>query len=336
MAYPVATMSLVVEISELLGLSTVTVESALHGLPGIDRETVEAVRNLAEVLGGMELPRAQLRSHAIGVVLPSVKRWFYTEVLSGVTSALVDVGVDTVLFDLVQYGHPGRRDITGALSRHQVDALIVLATEFTETEWRMFSDMGIPVVAIGPSTPGIRRIGVDDYQIGRTITERVVALGHRDIGYLGGFDTQALTFVSTNDRERVFRDVLAEHDIPIRSEWMISGEYRLGLAKRATERFLKQSMLPTVIICASDEMAIGAMYAITAAGLRVGRDISLVGIDNHEYAEAFGLSTIAQYPEEQGALAARTLFAELAGARPVSLFPPARWEYIERSSLVSR
>jgi DNA-binding LacI/PurR family transcriptional regulator len=70
---------------------------------------------------------------------------------------------------------------------------------------------------------------------------------------------------------------------------------------------------PTAVFADSDEMAMGAILAAHDAGLRVPQDISVIGIDDHELAESFGLTTMAQNPFEQGALAARMLLDELHG-----------------------
>jgi DNA-binding LacI/PurR family transcriptional regulator len=63
-------------------------------------------------------------------------------------------------------------------------------------------------------------------------------------------------------------------------------------------------------------MAIGAILAAHDHGLTVPGDLSVIGIDNHDFAESFGLTTMAQDPFEQGAVAARILLDELGGALP--------------------
>jgi DNA-binding LacI/PurR family transcriptional regulator len=85
---------------------------------------------------------------------------------------------------------------------------------------------------------------------------------------------------------------------------------------------------PTAVFAASDEMAVGAVHAVREAGLRVPEDISVIGIDDHEMSEFFGLSTVAQPVHEQGQLAANLLLEALSdgdGAhRPRTLTVPTR------------
>ncbi|HLP22501.1 MAG TPA: LacI family DNA-binding transcriptional regulator [Microbacteriaceae bacterium] len=327
-------MPLIGEIAGLLGLDRTTVSRALRGEPGIQRETVDAVRDLASEL--RSAPKTSgawgRRSSAVGVVVPSVNRWFYTLVLSGIDKVLAENDFDLVLYDLSQPANVARLfDREHLVNR--VDGLLIIATEFELAQWDVLIGSELPMISVGPAIPELRRIGVDDFQVATAVTERVIAYGHTRIGYLGGFDETALVDSSVNDRERAFRDTLAAADIPFHPEWNISGEYRMGKAKEATEVFLAQGDLPTAIVCASDEMALGALYAVSAAGLTPGREISLIGIDGHEYGESFGLATAAQYPDEQGALAADAIVSELSGRPFRSTFVPARWNIIERASL---
>jgi DNA-binding LacI/PurR family transcriptional regulator len=61
-------------------------------------------------------------------------------------------------------------------------------------------------------------------------------------------------------------------------------------------------------------MAIGAMLQARRRGVRVPEDLSIIGIDNHEFSEAMGLTTVAQDPVEQGQQGTRMLLDELAGS----------------------
>ncbi|MDN5906648.1 MAG: substrate-binding domain-containing protein, partial [Micrococcaceae bacterium] len=69
-------------------------------------------------------------------------------------------------------------------------------------------------------------------------------------------------------------------------------------------------------VCASDEMAFGAIFAARDLGLRVPEDVSVIGIDGHELGELLGLTTIAQDPGGQGAAAVGKLLSLLDGADP--------------------
>ena len=85
-------------------------------------------------------------------------------------------------------------------------------------------------------------------------------------------------------------------------------------AMGASRPMLVRAMVaPTAIVCASDEMAMGALLAARDLGREVPADLSIVGIDGHTLGEFWGLTTVAQFPEEQGRLAAEALLRALNG-----------------------
>jgi DNA-binding LacI/PurR family transcriptional regulator len=67
------------------------------------------------------------------------------------------------------------------------------------------------------------------------------------------------------------------------------------------------------VFAGSDEMAFGVLVAAGELGLRVPDDLSVIGIDDHAWSEAFGLTTVRQHPQAQGATAARIVLDELQG-----------------------
>jgi LacI family repressor for deo operon, udp, cdd, tsx, nupC, and nupG len=71
---------------------------------------------------------------------------------------------------------------------------------------------------------------------------------------------------------------------------------------------------PTALVAASDELAFGALATLRGAGLRVHDDFYVVGYDNHELADAVGLTTMEHGVADQGRLAAETLLATFGGA----------------------
>jgi DNA-binding LacI/PurR family transcriptional regulator len=95
---------------------------------------------------------------------------------------------------------------------------------------------------------------------------------------------------------------------------------------------------PTAIFAASDELAFGAMRAAERLGIPMPSELSIIGIDGHEYAELFGLTTIEQYPGEQGRRAvARVmrLLGEASGGDEPTDDAPLATRLVVRSSTTS-
>jgi DNA-binding LacI/PurR family transcriptional regulator len=71
---------------------------------------------------------------------------------------------------------------------------------------------------------------------------------------------------------------------------------------------------PTAVVAWSDEIAMGVLYAVRGAGLRVPEDVSVIGVDDHDLSRLFDLTTVAQPVREQGRVAARLLVEQLVAA----------------------
>jgi len=86
-----------------------------------------------------------------------------------------------------------------------------------------------------------------------TLTEWVIQQGHRAIGFIKGHPLHW----SAHQREQAFRRTMARYNLPVREEWVLQGDYSPESGVRAAEQLLRQSELPTVVLAANDDMAMG-------------------------------------------------------------------------------
>ena len=99
---------------------------------------------------------------------------------------------------------------------------------------------------------------------------------------------------------------LADHIAHIRSDVTLPGGYAAAVDALGDAR-----ARPTAIVATCDEVAIGAIIAARRLGVQVPSDLSVIGIDDHEFAEMFSLTTLRQLPREQGRAAVELLLAQL-------------------------
>jgi LacI family transcriptional regulator, repressor for deo operon, udp, cdd, tsx, nupC, and nupG len=329
-------LATIAEIAAALGVSKSTVSRALRAMPGVSPETIETVRRTAQEMGyipsGAAVGLSTGRNHAVGVLVPALGRWFFDSVVTGVGRVLAAQGYDVVLFDLDRTVGEGARVFVRSILRRRVDALVVVAMMFSDEELAEFALLDIPIVAVGPPTAGVRTIGVNDAAVMTAATEHVLGLGHRRLGFIGGYDNESPSVVSPAEREHAFMTTAMNAGAVVEATWMLSGRYRCARAREVAAPLFRSASWPTAMVCASDEMAIGVMLAIQEAGLRVPQDVSVIGVDDHELAEAFDLTTCRQDPQAQGEIAARQVLAEVDGAPRLDAFPPADFSLVVRGT----
>jgi DNA-binding LacI/PurR family transcriptional regulator len=321
-------MSTIRDVAEAAGVSIATVSRALHGQPRVSEATRRRVLDAATSLHYVASPGAaglaSGRTMAIGVVAPFVNRWFFSGVVHAAEEALRSAGYDLLLYSLGTDASERRRAFSGDLLRKRVDGVLVLGLQPDRAEQDALSAAGGPVAIVGMAVPGWSSVRIDDYAAARRAMDHLIALGHRRIGFLGGHPDDVLHASAAIDRQAGWRDALHSAGLPAEPELDETGGFTVSGGKAGMARLLALPRPPTAVFAASDEMAIAAAWTARRAGLRVPGDLSVVGIDDHEMAELFELTTVAQPVEVQGALAAEMLLTALAdpSAPPVQLVVP--------------
>jgi len=304
------------EVAKLAGVSTATVSRALSGRghvsPSSKAKVEEAAAHLGYVVSSNASSLASGRTRNIGVVIPFLNRWFFSSVLEGAQQALLRHGYDLTLYNLSGDGRERSSVFEHFLLRQRVDAVIAVSLELTEHEVERLHDLGKPLVGVGGPIPGVRTLTIDDVGVARLATEHLIAMGHRRIAHIGGDLEFDLDFhLPTNRRlgyEASLRDAGVEPDPTLfaPADFTIAGGYHA-----AKQLLGAPHDRPTAIFAASDEMAIGCILAARDLGMSVPRDVSIVGIDDYDLSDFFGLSTVAQFPRGQGEKAVEILMEQL-------------------------
>jgi LacI family transcriptional regulator len=159
---------------------------------------------------------------------------------------------------------------------------------------RMLSKLGKPVIRLGtehPQAVGIR-ISVDDKQAAFDITEHLIKLGHRRIGFIKGH----VDYDAASHRYLGYKAALQARDIKVNDALVVQGDFSYASGLEATESLLALTEKPTAIFAANDEMAAGALAAAYKQGLRVPDTLSIAGFDDSPIATAVypQLTTVRQ------------------------------------------
>jgi DNA-binding LacI/PurR family transcriptional regulator len=306
-------MSGISDVARLAGVSKSTASRALSGSGYVSEKTRARVTAVAESLGYVPSTNAASlvtgRTQNIGVVMPYVNRWFFAEVLEGIQQALLERGLDLTLYD-AKPGTSGRtRIFEDFLARKRFDGLIAVGLEPDHDEIDRLITIGRPVVSVVGSSEATTVVEVDDDYAARRATEHLIALGHRDIAFLGG----GMTHWAQVDRRRLDGYLgamtaagLSDHVSHIVSVVTLPGGYASAVDALGDAR-----ARPTAIVATCDEVAIGAIIAARRLGVQVPSDLSVIGIDDHEFAGMFSLTTLRQSPREQGRMAVEMLMNHL-------------------------
>ncbi|MDJ0316781.1 MULTISPECIES: LacI family DNA-binding transcriptional regulator [Arthrobacter] len=306
------------DVAERAEVSTATVSRALRGLPKVHPTTRARVLAVAKEMGYVASPSATRlatgQMKTVGVLVPFIDRWYFARALEGIDQELREHGFNLMLFSLGGYMHGQQRRFTEQMVRKQIDALVVLCLGLSATELGELQRTHVPTVSVGGPVEGCQGIHIDDAAAAAAATQHLIDLGHRKIGHLRGGINDEKNFVVPTLRSAAFEATMLRAGLELRPEWNVVGDYTVGEGVAAAARlFDLPGEAPTAIFCGSDEMALGLMFEAQRRGIRIPEDLSVVGIDDHDFAGPAGLSTIGQKPADHGRLAAKMLLAEVSG-----------------------
>ena len=271
------------ELAASLGLSQTTVSRALNGYPEVNETTRQRVSEAAARQGYRPNASARRlatgRAGAVGIVYTTTEGYgpHTSEFLGGLGGRLaedeIDVLVstaDTLADELNAY----RR----AAQSKKVDCIILHATRPDDVRVELLCELGLPFVLHGRTdTPGkIAWLDIDNHAVSETSALYLLDQGHRQMALING--PRRFTFAA--HREAGFLAALAARGVDLDPNLMVEGMFSDESGFRLMQGLLQQPNRPTAVVAGSMMTALGAVRAIRAAGLEVGKDVSMIAHDD--------------------------------------------------------
>ncbi len=298
-------------------VSVATVSRALRGLPNVADATRERVRAAAVALNYRPDPAASRlaagRTKTVTVVVPTLNGWYFSTVVAGAEGVCADAGYE---FSVIGLPHDDDRDrLLSAETdlERRTDGLLLVEIPISDAQFESLNQRGIAIATIGNATTSHPTVHIDDEAVGRLAAGHLAALGHRRIGVIGGLHYEPGAFDVTAARRRGFESGLADAGRALDPELVERGDFGIDSGQRAMAALLDRARPPTAVFAMSDEMAFGALMELRVRGLRPAVDVSLVGVDDHEFSRVVELTTIRQRVVDHGAAAAGALISTITG-----------------------
>ncbi len=282
------------DIAQYANVALSTVSKVLNNRSGVSEETRERVREAAQILGYQqkvvyEAPVLTPIS-SVGIVTrwqPSVPEEapypFYSQILSGAERACQRQKCQ-LLYSQVEVDKDGYAvEIPAMLRERQVDAIVIVGAFFADTVAALTEDIGTNIVLVDSYTltPLFDSVVTDNVSGAAVAVTHLLEYGHRRIGLIG---SSAHSFPSIRERRQGYREALAYFGIE--REYIEESDLNREDAYHATLRLMQRSPEVSAIFACNDDVAVGVLRALHELELRVPEDVSLVGFDGSELAQA--------------------------------------------------
>jgi DNA-binding LacI/PurR family transcriptional regulator len=209
----------------------------------------------------------------------------------------------------------------------RIAGLILISTRSSATHGRrLMSEIDAPTILMGSRVAGAPYdfVALDDIEAGRLAAERLIELGHRRIVVIGGRGGVS----SHEERLKGCRLAHARHDLALHEDQIVLAQFSADLAYEHTLRLLDAASPPTAIVSLSNFMTLGIMRAFSLKNIACPRDVSLIGVDDLEWADLLAPrpTLVAQPVAEMTETAISMLLEQISESRSpqkrVQLFAP--------------
>jgi DNA-binding LacI/PurR family transcriptional regulator len=304
------------DIANQLNLHYTTVSKALRDHPDISAETKQRILTVAKELdyhpNSIAKNLKKQETSTIGVIVPSIKNDFFSTVISGIEEVAYGRGFNTVVCQSNE--NSGREAIHARtmISNRVAGVLVSVAqTTISGAHFRTLQKRAIPLVFFDRVCDDVEadKVVVDDYGGAVQAVRHLIQSGYRRIAHLAGPKNTSIG----RDRCRGYMDELKRNGITIDHKMITYGGLEEDNGIAAFHELLSRNHGPDAIFAVNDPVALGAYKEIKRNGLRIPRDVALVGFGNITLSSYLDppLTTVSQFPYELGRAAAEMLLRRI-------------------------
>jgi LacI family transcriptional regulator len=267
-------------IAEEAGVSIATVSRAFNNHSRISEATKQKIFGIADALGYYPSATARNLSNSttetIAVIMPQTSRPFFMEMIRGAESICKEKQYHLLIYTSLDVDE---EDSFLSLLPSRTDGIVLCSPSSTGQYIERLYKQRFPFVIIGRAVPGmdVNSIRPDNQMGSYQLMDHLIA-DHKysQIAFISGPPHQA----HSNQRLAGYKQALKDHSIPLREDWIKTGNFEETSGYECTRELLSLPEPPKAIFAANDPMAIGAMAAATEMGYSLPADLAIVGFDN--------------------------------------------------------
>ena len=281
------------DVAKLAHVSRTTVSFILNNVPGVSisattrKRVLDAAKklNYSPNVAGKKLVSG--KSYTIGLVLCQSPEQIFTDaflpqVILGVEQAAMQQGFHVLLKPVDPHDTGGYARL---ITENHVDGILLSGPRQDDTALMNLHQRRVPIMLMGqlPKTD-IPFVDVNATAGAELAVNHLIEGGHQRIGII---TNAPLSYTSAQQRRNGYMRALKRAKLPVDKSLIKEGNYTPASGFEAMKQLLQVTPRLTAVFVASDVVAMGAMLAIKEAGLRIPKDIALVGFDDIPLAEYY-------------------------------------------------
>jgi DNA-binding LacI/PurR family transcriptional regulator len=242
----------------------------------------QAIADIGYVPHGAARSLRRGRSQLIGLVVPDIANPHFAAAAREVENICLNAGFMTVVYSTGQ-DFSREQQVLSMMRVQRVAGLVVIPTQSDAEHGNLLrGQITVPTVLLDMFVEGLPYdvIKTDNAEAGRLAADYLLGLGHRRIAVIVGIKGLA----TSDDRHAGYVAAHADRGVAVDKRLAVAGDFSQARAHAATIDLMRRKNRPTAIIAISNMMTIGMLLALKGLGVKVPQDVSIVGIDDLEFA----------------------------------------------------
>ena len=266
------------DIAKMAGVGTTTVSRYFNG-GNLKKETRERIKEIVDKYNYTPNTFAKALkstdSKIIGVIVPCLHSYVSGNTLKYLDKELKDNNYETLIMN-ANFDENKQLEYIKKLARMNVDGIILLPTTMSKTYESTIKSIDVPVVMLGQEGEYTYSVEYNDFNAARDLTNYILASGHRNIAYLGVEEDDVA--VGYYRKLGVIR-TLEKYDL--QPENVLITNFGMEEGYEIVRENIEKLKEDSCLICATDNLAYGAIKALEESGLNVGENYSVAAFGDY-------------------------------------------------------
>ncbi len=299
------------DVAREAGVSIATVSRVLNDIDVVNEETkkkvVEAIKKLGYRPNIVARSLKTQRTRTIGILIPDISSQFYPEIVRGAED-VANIYDYNVMLCNSDFDIDKEKEYLRVLKEKMVDGVLYMSSSLENDILDLINELDVKTVLVetDDKNANLPSVTIDNIKATYETTKYLIDKGMKDIAFIG---------VSRDDnnawRKRYtgYKNALEENGINIKEGLTYFNNLKVETGYNGVMEIMNKGVKPEAIVCASDEIAMGAINALRDKGLKVPEDVSVIGFNDIDLARAFypKLTTVHQPMYDMGSVAMRML-----------------------------
>lgn len=280
-------MPTIKDVARHAGVAISTASAAINRSAPVSEEIIAKVEAAVRAIGYVPHGAAQSlrsgQSRLIGLLVPNVANPHFSAMARVIENVCLNAGYLSVVYSSGQ-DENRENQILRMMRQQRVAGLIIVPTQSHAEHGRYLAqEIHVPTVLLDMPVEGLtyNAVKLDNVRATRMATDYLLDLGHKDIVALGGLSG----LLTSTDRLRGYRDAIEARGLSFSEANVLAGGYDFEPAYQSVRTVMQRPVPPSAVISFSNLMTMGALQALRDLSLSAPADVSIVGIDDLDFAD---------------------------------------------------